>query len=65
MQITYQARKGPDGEPVSVPVIPPDATVDEMEAIVAAEGAAVLSEEQHARLEYHFRQGVTTDGIAL
>ena len=65
MQITYQERKGPDGEPVSAPVIPPDATVDEMEAIVAAEGAAVLSEERHARLEYHFRQGVTTDGIAL
>ena len=65
MQITYQERMGPDGEPVSVPVIPPDATVEEMEAIVAAEGAAVLSEEQHARLEHHFRQGVTTDGTAL
>ena len=65
MQITYQERMGPDDEPLAVPVIPPDATVDEMEAIVAAEGAAVLSEEQHARLEYHFRQGVTTDGIAL
>ena len=65
MQITYQERMGPDGEPLVVPVIPPDATVDEMEAIVAAEGAAVLSEEQHARLEYHFRQGVTPDGSAL
>ena len=54
MQITYQERNGPDGEPVSAPVIPPDATVDEMQAIVAAEGAAVLSEEQHARLEDHF-----------
>ena len=65
MQITYQERIGPDGEPLAIPVIPANATVDEMEAIVAAEGTAVLSEEQHARLEYHFRQGVTSDGIAL
>ena len=40
MQITYQERIGEDGEPVSVPVIPPAATVDEIEAIVAAEGVA-------------------------
>ena len=65
MQITYQERIGEDGELLAVPVIPFGATVDEMEAIVAAEGAAVLSDEQHARLEYHFRQGVTTDGIAI
>ena len=36
-----------------------------IEALVTEEGAAVQSEEQHARLEYHFRQGVTPDGIAL
>ena len=65
MQITYQERIGEDGEPLAVPVIPATATVDEMEAIVAAEGAAVLTDEQHARLEAHFREGVNRDGIAL
>ena len=44
---------------------PAAATADEMEAIVAAEGAAVLSDEQHARLAAHFREGVSPDGIAL
>ena len=65
IEITYQERIGEDGRPLAVPVIPPDATLDEIEAIVAAEGAAVLSDEQAARLEYHFRQGITPDGIAL
>ena len=48
MKITYQERIGEDGEPVSVPVVPPDATADEIEAVVAAEGAAVLTDEQAA-----------------
>ena len=65
MQITYQERIGEDGEPLAVPVIPATATVDEMEAIVAAEGTAVLTDEQYARLEAHFREGVNRDGIAL
>ena len=64
MKITYQERIGEDGEPVSVPVIPPDATADEIEAIVAAEGAAVLTDEQAARLEAHFSEGVTPEGVA-
>ncbi len=64
MKITYQERIGEDGEPVSVPVIPPDATADEIEAIVAAEGAAVLTDEQVARLEAHFSEGVTPEGFA-
>ena len=49
----------------AAPVIPATATVDEMEAIVAAEGAAVMTDEQAARLEAHFREGVNRDGIAL
>ena len=64
MQIIYQERIGEDGEPLAVPVIPATARADEMEAIVAAEGAAVLSDEQHARLAAHFREGVSPDGIA-
>ena len=65
MQITYQERNGPDGEPLAVPVIPPGATADEIEAIVAEEGAAVMTDEQAARLEAHFSEGVTRDGQAL
>ena len=64
MQIIYQERIGEDGAALAVPVIPATARADEMEAIVAAEGAAVLSDEQHARLEAHFREGVSPDGIA-
>ncbi len=65
MEITYQQCIGPDGPPLAVPVITPTATADEIEAIVAAEGAAVLSEEQQARLEVHFSEGVFRDGFAL
>ena len=55
MEITYQQRVGPDGEPVSVPVIPPGATVDEIEAIV--------TDEQAAELSAHLAEGVTSAGI--
>ena len=64
MKITYQERNGEDGEPVLVPVIPPTATVDEIEAIVTAEGAAVMTDEQAARFEEHLSEGVTCDGFA-
>ena len=46
MQISCQECIGEVGEPVSAPVIPPGATADEIEEIVAAEGAAVLTDEQ-------------------
>ena len=65
MRITYQERSGEDGEPLTVPVLPAGASLPQIEALVTEEGAAVLSKEQHARLEYHFRQGVTPDGVAL
>ena len=65
MQISYQERIGKDGEPRAVPVLPAGASLHQIEAVLVEEGAAVLSEEQHARLEYHFRQGVTSDGVAL
>ena len=60
--ITYQERIGPDGQPVSVPVIPPDATPEEIEAIVAAEGQAVMTDEQQAAFEEYVSEGVTRDG---
>lgn len=40
MEITYQQRIRPDGEFVSVPGIPSDATVDEIEDIVANEAVS-------------------------
>ena len=42
----------------------PYATVDEIEAIVTAEGAAVMTDEQAARFEEHLSEGVTCDGFA-
>ena len=62
--ITYQERIGPDGQPVSVPVIPPDATPEEIEAVVAAEGQAVMTDEQQAAFEEYVSEGVTRDGRA-
>ena len=64
MKITYEKRIGEDGETVLVPVIPPDATVEEIEAIVAAEGAAVMTDEQAAALSAHLSEGVTPEGEA-
>ena len=60
--IIYQQHIGPDGEPVSVPVIPPDATPEDIEAIVAEEGAAVMTDEQQAAFDKHVSEGVTRDG---
>ena len=64
MEIIYQERIGPDGEPLAVPVIPATATADEIEAIVAAEGAAVMTDEQADELSAHLAEGVTPAGVA-
>ena len=64
MKITCQERIGENGEPVSVPVIPSSATLDEIEAIVTAEGAAVMTAKQAAGLEKHFSEGITRHDFA-
>ena len=64
MEITYQQRIGPDGEPLAVPVIPPTATVDEIEAIVTTEGAAVMTDKPAAELSAHLVEGITCNGFA-
>ena len=64
MKITYQECIGPDGELLAVPVIPPYATVDEIEAIVTAEGAAVMTDEQASELSARLAEGVTPEGVA-
>ena len=60
--LSYEKRTGPDGEPVLVPVIPPNATVHEIEAIVSHEGAAVMTDEQQAAFEKSVSEGVARDG---
>ena len=62
--ITYGEYIGPDGLPVQVPVIPPDATTEEIEAIVAAEGAASMTDEQAEALDARLNEGVTSKGVA-
>ena len=64
MKITYQERIGEDGQLVSVPVIPPYATAYEIEAIVTAEGAAVMTDKQVKELSAHLAEGVTPEGVA-
>ena len=60
--LSYQEHIGPDGKPVQVPVIPPDATPEEIEAIVAEEGQAVMTDEQQAAFDNYVSEGVTRDG---
>ncbi|MCY4588746.1 MAG: hypothetical protein OXB98_22205 [Bryobacterales bacterium] len=60
--LTYEERPGPDGEPVLVPVIPHDATLAQIEDIVAEEGAAIMTDEQQAAFDKHMSEGVTRDG---
>ena len=60
--LSYQEHIGPDGQPVSVPVIPPDATPAEIEAIVSEEGQAVMTDEQQAAFDKYVSEGVTRDG---
>ena len=64
MKITYQERIGEGGEPVSVPVVPLDATADEIEAIVAMDGAAIMTDKQAAGLNARLAEGVTPEGVA-
>ena len=64
MKITCQERIGEDGEPGLAPVIPPSATLEEIEAIVTAEGAAVMTAKQAAGLEKHFSEGITRHDFA-
>ena len=60
MKITCLERIGEDDEPVSAPVIPPSATMDEIEVIEAAPSAASMTDE----LGGHLSQSVTCDSFA-
>ena len=62
--LTYEERPGPDGEPMSFPVIPEDATLEEIEGIVLAEGSAIMTDAQLAAFDKYMSEGVTRDGRA-
>ena len=62
--LSSQEHIGPDGKPVQVPVIPADATPEEMEGIIAEEGQAVMTDEQQAAFDQYVSEGVTRDGRA-
>ena len=56
--ITYGEYVGPDGVPMMVPEIPPDATAEEIEAVLASEGAAAMTDEQDRALQAWLNAGV-------
>ena len=60
----YREMEGPDGEPMNVRVMPPDAKIEELEAAVIADGAVAMSDEQAEALDRHFEEGVR-DGRAV
>ena len=56
--LTYGEYIGPDGQPMMVPEIPPDATPEEIESVVLAEGAAAMTDEQDRALQERLNAGV-------
>ena len=63
MEIIYQLHLDADGEPLAVPVIPFSATVDETEAILAAEGAAVMPDDQATERSAYLAEGLNPAGV--
>lgn len=60
----YREMEGPDGEPMKVRVMPPDAAIEDLEAAVLEDGAVAMTDEQAEALDQHFEQGVR-DGRAV
>ena len=60
--LTYEERPGPDGQPISVPVVPANATMQQIEAIVSEEGAAIMTDAQQAAFNRYVSEGVSRDG---
>ena len=53
----YREEKGPDGELMKVRVMPPDATVEELEAAVMEDTAVAMTDEQAAKLDARLEEG--------
>ena len=60
----YREMEGPDGERMNVRVMPPDAAIEELEAAVLEDGAVAMTDEQAAKLDERFQEGVR-DGRAV
>ena len=60
----YREERGPDGEPMKVRVMPPDASIEELEAAVIEDTAVAMTDEQAAKLDERLEEGVR-DGRAL
>ena len=64
-QVTqYREEIGPDGKPMKVRVMSPDATVEELEKAVMEDNAVAMTDEQAAKLDTRLNQGVQ-NGRAL
>ena len=60
----YREMTGPDGEPVKVRVMPPGATIEELEAAVMEDGSVAMTDSQAAKLDARLEEGVR-DGRAV
>lgn len=54
----YREERGPDGEPIRVRVMPPDASIEELEAAVIEDTAVAMTDEQAAELDARLEEGV-------
>ena len=61
----YRKEIGPDGESIRVRVMPPDASIKDLEAAVIEDGAVAMTDEQAEALDKRFEEGVTRDGRAV
>ena len=60
----YREVAGEDDEPIKVRVMPPDASIEELEAAVMEDGAVAMTDEQAMKLDARFEEGVR-DGRAV
>ena len=54
----YREMTGPDGEPLKVRVLPPGASIEDLEAAVIEDGAVAMTGEQAAALDARLEEGV-------
>jgi len=60
--LVYEDCPGPDGKPMRLPVIPENASLEQIEDIISAEGGAIMTDEQQAAFDKYINEGVTPDG---
>ena len=60
----YREETGPDGEPMKVRVMPPGASIEDLEKAVIEDTAVAMTDEQAAKLDARLNEGVL-NGRAL